>query len=609
MKLPSIRQIVDAAGRSFLRFPLVILNAALGTGVALVLIDHEGPPEPTVLFSILLATVLGIPLLTAVALVAETNRWGKPASLGALSLSVLLLAAYAATIPADLDGAPQIHMLRQVILTVGLLLFVAFAPFGWRGGQNGFWQFNKSLCLRFITTMLFSGVLYAGLAIALAALDNLFGVDIPPKRYLELWAFIAGMFAVWFFLAGVPEDLDALESSADYPKVVRVFAQYILLPLVLVYFVILYAYVGKIVIEWTWPRGWVSGLILGYSATGMALFLLLHPAREGAGNGWMRRASGWFYVSLAPLVVTLFLAMYRRISEYGITEGRYLGMVLAFWLAAMTLYFLLSGTKNIRMLPGSLCAVAFAVSFGPWGAFEVSESDQVERLKALLERNAILVDGKVAAARDSVPIADRTRISSIIGYLHDIHGYDRIQPWFSQPLTEETAGAGTKARAPSVVAGMMGVEYLAGWQGAGDGNINLHPDPDGVSDVSGFDRMVSSQFIAGLTREKEFAAEGIAYRVSPDLDTLTLIHAPAGAAADSVRVAILPLAEKLLEQYSSRGMTDIPPRDLSVEASGPGLRVRLNLRSLQLHRRGDEVRVLSFQGDILYSILSATKIH
>ncbi len=608
MKLPSIQQIVDAAGRSFLRFPVIILNAALGTGVAIVLVDHEGPPEPTLLSGILLATILGVPLLASVALVAERNRWGKPASLAALSLSVLLLAAYATTIPADLDGAPQIHVLRHVILTVGLLLFVTFAPFGGRGGQNGFWHFNKTLCLRFLTTMLFSGVLYAGLAIALAALDNLFGVDVPPKRYVELWACIAGLFAVWFFLAGVPEDLDALESSTDYPKVIRVFAQYILLPLVLVYFVILYAYVGKIVIEWSWPRGWVSGLIIGYSAAGMVLFLLLHPVREGPENGWMRRASGWFYVSLAPLIVTLFLAMYRRISEYGITEGRYLGIVLAFWLAAMTLYFLLSGRKNIRVLPGSLCAVAVAVSFGPWGAFEVSETDQVERLKALLERNAVLVDGKVVAAGDSVPAADRTRISSIIGYLHDNHGYDRIQPWFSQPLTEETGGAGTKARAPSVVAGMMGIEYIEGWRGAGDGNIILHSDPDGISDVSGYDRMVSSQFITSLAREKQFAAEGIAYRVSPNLDSLTLVRAPAGGTADSVRLAILPLAEKLLAKYSSLGMADIPPRDMSVEADGPGMRARLNLRSLRLHRRGDEVRVLGFEVDVLYSILSAARI-
>ncbi len=608
MKLPSIRQIIDAAGRSLRRFPVVILAAAVGTVAALLLVDHDGPSEPTRLFGVLLAAILGIPLLTSITLVAEKHRWGKPATLATLSLSVLLLAAYATTIPADLDGAPQVHMLRHVILTVGLLLLVAFAPFTGRGEQNGFWQYGKSLCLRFITTMLFSGVLYAGLAVALAALDNLFGVDVPAKRYLELWVFLAGMFAVWFFLAGVPEDLDALETSTDYPKVIRIFAQYILLPLVLVYLVILYAYLGKIVIGWSWPRGWVSGLILGYSATGMILFLLLHPAGGGPENAWMQRASRWFYVSLVPLVVTLFLAMYRRISEYGITEGRYLGMALAFWLAAMTIYFLLSRRKNIRMLPGSLCAVAIAVSFGPWGAFGVSESDQVGRLEALLGKNSILVDGKVVASRDSVPVADRIRISSIIRYIHDIHGYDRIQPWFSQRLTGDSALAPSKAADPSLVAGLMGIEYLAGWEGAGDGNVSLQADGEGISDVSGFDRMVSSQFIAGPNQGKRFAAEEIAYRMSEDLDTLTFVYEPAAGATDSVRVAIMPLAKRLLEGYSNLGMREVPPREMSVGAESPSMRVRLNLRSLQLHRRGDELKVLSFQADILYSILSAHKI-
>ncbi len=105
-------------------------------------------------------------------------------------------------------------------------------------------------------------------------------MNIPGKRYVELWILINGMFMTLFFLAGIPPDLDSLDASTDYPKSIRIFAQHILFPLVIVYLVILYAYLAKILIVWDWPQGWVSKLILGFSATGILSLLLLHPIRD-----------------------------------------------------------------------------------------------------------------------------------------------------------------------------------------------------------------------------------------------------------------------------------------------------------------------------------------
>ena len=41
------------------------------------------------------------------------------------------------------------------------------------------------------------------------------------------------MFHPWFFLAGIPRDLAALEARRDYPATVSIFARFILVPLVL----------------------------------------------------------------------------------------------------------------------------------------------------------------------------------------------------------------------------------------------------------------------------------------------------------------------------------------------------------------------------------------
>ena len=70
----------------------------------------------------------------------------------------------------------------------------------------------------------------------------------------------------------------------------------------------------------------------------------------------------WFYYLLLPLVTLLFVAIFRRINEYGITEKRYFIVVIAVWILAMIIYMLFSKTKKNRVFPLSL-AVPFFINF------------------------------------------------------------------------------------------------------------------------------------------------------------------------------------------------------------------------------------------------------
>ena len=222
MKLPSISQAVADARRTFVRFPFVVLDAIVGTGCALILIDYEGPPGPTFLFQIVFAAVFGFALLTGLAITAEKRKWSTSVSLGAQLAGVVLAAVYSLSVPQEMTGAPNIHIIRLVMLTAGWVLFAFAVPFLRHENELGYWNFCKTLVMRVLTAYLYTVVLWAGLAIALAALDNLFGVNIPGKRYGELWVLINGVFTTWFFLAGVPEDLESLDAMTDYPKGLKI---------------------------------------------------------------------------------------------------------------------------------------------------------------------------------------------------------------------------------------------------------------------------------------------------------------------------------------------------------------------------------------------------
>lgn len=602
MRLPSLQQVLQDAGRAFKRFPFVLVNAAIGTVCAVLLIDHEGPAQATVLFNILLATILGIPLLTGLALLSEKKKLAKGMTITLQAAGIVLLVAYGSSVPSDLAEAPSIHILRFLIVAVASHLFVAFAPFNAPGEINGFWHYNKSLLIRIITTLVYTVVLYAGLSLALAALDNLFGMNVPGKRYAELWFIILGLFNTWSFLAGMPENLDQLEESTDYPKGIKIFAQYILFPLVLVYLVILYAYMAKILVSWNWPQGWVSRLILGFSATGILSLLLLYPIRNKAENTWIKTASRWFYVVMIPVVVMLLLALWRRIFEYGITEARYVAVVLGLWLGAIVLYFILSNKKSIKAFPISLCALALIISFGPWGAFTISEKSQVNRLQEFLINNKILVDGQIQKASFSVSQDDSRQISSILLYLHDIHGYEQIQPWFRESLREDSLREGLRPKEPARVAQLMGIEYTRAWYSASGNDIWLRSDQAGVIDVDGYERMIRQQYVSHDRRKKDFTDLAFSYRVNSNLDTIIFVITTHEKLADSLQINLHPLIDRLLADYGDFNVNNIPPEKMMLSKENQNLKVRVCFRYIHLRKTENKTEPTEYSVDILYQI-------
>jgi hypothetical protein len=315
-----------------------------------------------------------------------------------------------------------------------------------QGEINGFWQYNKVLLLRFLTAFLYSSVIYIGLSLALLAMDKLFGLNIDFKWYGDLWVCIAGIFNTIFFLAGFPGDYAGLETKQDYPKGLKIFTQYVLIPIITVYILILYAYMFKILFSRQWPYGWVSYLVLAFAIAGILSLLLIHPIRNEENNKWILGYNKFFYIAMCPLIILLFLAIERRIGDYGITEERYFDFVLACWLALVCLYFLFSKTKNIKRIPISLCIFVLFSSFGPWGAFSVSLRSQMSRLNHYLEKNKLLSVGKIVPAKDSIPTKDENEIISIVTYIVNIHGYHELQGLFSQNLDSLILPKGQKAQ-------------------------------------------------------------------------------------------------------------------------------------------------------------------
>jgi hypothetical protein len=599
MKLPSIRRVYLEAGRAARRFPFVSFCALAGLITALILIESE--PSKSVGFPIMLAAVLGLPLLVALALCVEKRKWGSGLLIGTQLLGVLLLVAYAFTVPTTLTHEPTAFFIRFGLLVTGLVLLVMILPNLKKGELNGFWQYNKTLFFRLFVTAIFSVVLIAGLMIALAALKNLFGVSVPPKRYGELWVLVVGLFGPWFFLAGVPEDLESLDKIEEYPKGLKIFAQYILLSLVIVYLLILYAYLLKILMQWSWPKGWVSSLILGFSATSILSLLLMHPIRDRSENAWIRAAGKWLYIVLIPLVVVLFLAVTERIGDYGITESRYAGIALGVWLSAQVIYFLFSKSKSIKFTIGSLCLLTFLISFGPWGMLSISQRSQVGRLSRLLIQDGVLVNGLVHKEHGKVSQEDSQEISSIVSYLYGIHGYEAIQPWFADRLKEDPRSGYAVNLAPPRVLDKMGVDYIGYRQSTGGRAFSFFETKEAVN-ISGYDRLLRQQIING---ECHFVGEGISYGVSKDLSSMNIMIGSPQAGFNEVQVNIAAFADKMLRDYRNADFgvaRNMKSESMAIAAEQNGQMVKVFFRTFNVIRRDGKASVASFTADIAYTL-------
>ena len=383
LKLPSIATLWSNTLKVFLRFPLEAIIALVSATVWALVVDRKPDNELTgEMIKFIFIGNLALTLLLSADLYSEVNSIGLRTKwiLRAVALS-LCTGLFFWLKPNFYD----VDIYRIALLAVAFHLLVAFVPFIRRGSLEGFWEYNKSLFLRFLASALYAAVLYIGLAAALATIDALFNVKIDWTIYVQLLALVVAGFSPIFFLAGVPLVEELKSEELQYPKGLKLFTQYVLIPLMTIYLAILLVYEVKIILAWEFPKGMVSLLILGYAVFGILSLLLIYPIRNKEGFGWIKLFSKFFYLMMIPLVILLVLAIWKRVSDYGITESRYILICLAAWLSMVTIYFLIGKKQNIKFIPASLCVLALLAVYGPQSASSVSLHSQVSRLKKLTE--------------------------------------------------------------------------------------------------------------------------------------------------------------------------------------------------------------------------------
>lgn len=423
---------------SLKKYPISILFAAIAAMLLIVTMAEDGDGFEF-MSPYIIGCAMGISLFFSIHTALEDKTWPGyiKGLVMLLGIGVLWLIVFDIQNHID-DGTDQSQAIQ--IFGYGLLthLVVAFLPFIGNFKINAFWQYNKSLFIRAFTTALYTGVLFAGISGAILAITELFDVDFGAKIYAYLWFIMALPMSVIIFCAGVPTDINELESSTDLPKGLRIFVQFILIPLVVLYLLILYAYMGKIIVQWSLPQGWVTILIMVFSVLGMLAMLLVYPYQHQKENSWVKWYTKGYYIALIPLLILQYVAILTRIGDYGFTAPRWAVLAITVWLTWITLYNVFFKGRNIVLIPLTLFITAFLYLLGPLSHKSISISSQTAKIHRLLTELQLVKNGKLLVYKDN-PKTDSLmgELYSATRYLNRNYQKTGLEPYLKYPTEAE----------------------------------------------------------------------------------------------------------------------------------------------------------------------------
>lgn len=430
-RFPSVHLLKNEFVRVLHRFPISSFIILVTSAIVIFLIESKHDIKVADSISnVLLTLALGLPLSVALHLISENKpAWLKIPSVIIPFLTFAPVIAFYFWRQSHLGEGETIRYLQWALYSH---LLVSFAPFLKQSHPRAFWSFNYRIFTSFLISRFFGGFLFIGLILALTAMSSLLELSVPSTAYGSLATLCLVTVSTFHFLALVPTNpVSSTDTNEESPKLLKIFCQYILVPLNAVYILILYAYMLKIILSGQWPQGMISWLVAAASILGIFALLMMTTFFHQIENKWMKTFQTLYYVSIIPLLVMGLLAVAKRVEQYQLTEKRYVLILLCLWLMGIAIYNLISKKKNIILIPVSLFLVTLLTSFGPWGIYQVAWHSQSNRLEMILKKYNALKDGLMIPNENEFSKEDALEFREALTYLVRAQTSDTMPPFFS----------------------------------------------------------------------------------------------------------------------------------------------------------------------------------
>lgn len=367
VRLLSPTVIVNALKHIAHRFTLTFVFVCLDTLYALFFILFPNALPDHIETGLTEGLVLGTMLTLASYLWGE--YFGKKRYTAiALAVSVAAAIANFASIALHLQALNQAHYVAYASVIVACCVAIAFTPPLGHSDTRRRWLYTMHVVKAALYTWCIQIVLLAAVLIINGTLSILFGIN--NVKLWECLMLVAGgtipAFALLYMLPGA----DAEVNPDSLCRTLAAFCKNILLPLVLVYMLILYAYTLRIIASWTLPNGQITWMVTGLvSAIMVTVYGLQGYLCDLSSKPSAKRiaalAHRWLPLLTLPLLALMSVAIFYRIGQYGITTSRLYVATFNIWAYAAIIYIMVARQPRLNNVAASFALIFIATSIVP----------------------------------------------------------------------------------------------------------------------------------------------------------------------------------------------------------------------------------------------------
>jgi hypothetical protein len=261
------------------------------------------------------------------------------------------------------------------------------------------------------------GIITAGTMLCIFAFDSLiYKFSNSYKVYQLVGLAIWSVLFLNLFLAAIPRR----ELELKIPNIFKTIVMYVALPVYLVLIVILYGYIGKLLANWSFSSGninWFASF-----AAAFFVFFAITVEQYKEENKLARLFIKFGGYIIIPIILIQFMAMYIRVSNYGLTFPRYVSIVLSSIALLFSIVSVIRGGKYSKhMLVVIMCATLL-LTITPLNAIDVPIRNQTNRLVNVLDKNNMIQSGNIVH-QSSVSEKDKKKITDSYQYITSSGGH------------------------------------------------------------------------------------------------------------------------------------------------------------------------------------------
>jgi hypothetical protein len=317
----------------------------------------------------------------------------------------------------------------EISIKTIVIFFLLFILFLWIPVIKSRYNMNESFMAvfkSFFTAIFFNGILYLGVVLVIGA-TNLLIVKVDSQAYIHAASIIFLFIAPTYFLTMLPvfpgkielreaaeeKELQEIRQKLITPsRFLEALISYVMIPITVVFTIILLLYIIMNITGKFWTDNLMEPLLVSYSITVIVIYLLA-SAIHNPFTVYFRRI---FPKILIPIVLFQTISSLLKISEVGITYGRYYVIMFGIFATIAGLLFCFVPIQRNGIIAPVLIVLTIISILPPLDAFTLSVKTQITRLERVLLQNNMLSNDTVAAGTN-VSGEDQATIISAVNYL------------------------------------------------------------------------------------------------------------------------------------------------------------------------------------------------